>query len=123
MGKLENIKKLLELNGGDKANEKTAQSIIDSIKHLVPDFKNENVKPSDIKDIVDTMQNETIPIYDKHFTDEEILGIIDFFNTPIGKIYLSKMSTVVMETMQVSSKYGEMVYNRLMEISGTDIKE
>jgi hypothetical protein len=117
--KIQNIRTLLELNGGKKATENTAISIIDSIKHLIPDFKMNNVKPEDLKDIVERIQEETIPIYDKYFSNEEILGFIDFYKTPIGQVYLSKMGTVAMESMKVGSKYGEIVYKRLLEISGT----
>lgn len=119
--KIKNIKTLLEVNGGSKANEKMAKDIIDSIKHLVPNFNDENVKPDDIKDIVEKIQDETIPIYDKYFTNEEILEIIEFYKTPIGKVYLSKMGIVTLESMKVASKYGEIIYKRLIEISGTEL--
>lgn len=119
--KIKNIKNLLDINGGSKANEKMAKDIIDSIKHLVPNFNDENVKPEDIEDIVEDIQNETIPIYDKYFTNDEILGIIDFYKTPIGKVYLNKMGTVTLESMKVASKYGEIVYKRLIEISETKL--
>lgn len=115
--KIQNIKTLLEINGGSKANEKTAISIIDSIKHLIPNFNANNVKPEDLKDIVDDIQNETIPIYDKYFTNDEILQIIEFYKTPIGLIYLNRMGAVAMESMSVASKYGEIIYKRLIEMS------
>ena len=115
--KIKNIKILLELNGGSKSYEESAITIINAIKHLVPDFKEENVKPEDIKDIIEDIQNEIIPIYDKYFNDEEIMGIIAFYKTQLGKIYLSKMGTVALECMQVGNKNGELIYNRLMELS------
>jgi len=121
--KIKNIKILLELNGGTKSTENTAISIIDSIKHLIPDFKMNNVKPEDLKDIVEKIQEETIPIYDKYFTNEEILGFIDFYKTPIGQVYLSKMGVVAMESMKVGSKYGEIVYKRLLELNETKATE
>jgi hypothetical protein len=118
--KMQNIKNLLEINGGTKSNENIAISIIDSIKHLIPNFNSDKIKPDDIKDIVEDIQKETIIIYDKYFTNEEILEIIEFYKTPIGKIYLSKMGIVTMESMKTASKYGEIVYNRLLEISKKD---
>jgi len=115
--KIQNIRNLLEINGGTKSNENAAISIIESIKHLIPNLNVDEVKPEDIKDIIDDIQNETIPIYDKYFTNQEILDIIEFYKTPIGKVYLNKMGTVAMETMKIGSKYGEIVYKRLIEIS------
>jgi hypothetical protein len=115
--KIENIKKLLELNGGTKSYEDSAFTIIDAVKHLVPNFKQENFKEKDLRGIVDDIQSQIIPIYDKHFTNEEILGIIEFYKTPIGQTYLIKMGVVAMESMQIGNKYGEMIYNKLIELN------
>ncbi len=116
--KIENIKTLLELNGGKKSYEDSVMDIIDAIKHLIPNFKDENIKPEDINDIIEDIYFQIIPIYDKYFTNEEILGIIDFFKTSIGKVYLSKMGIVALESMHIGNKHGELVYNRLMKING-----
>ena len=123
MGKIDNIKTLLQLNGAAKSYEDSAITIINAIKHLVPDFKDENVKPEDIKDIIESVQDEIIPIYDKYFNDEEIMGIIEFYKTQLGKIYLAKMGTVALECMQVGNKNGELIYNRLMKLSAERNKE
>jgi hypothetical protein len=115
--KIKNIKILLELNGGTNSYEKSALAIIDGIKHLIPNFKEENFNPDVLKEIIDDIQSQIIPIYDKHLTEEEILGIIEFYKTPIGKSYLSKMGIIAMESMQIGNKYGELIYNKLVEIN------
>jgi len=107
-----NILKLLELNGGNASTEKSVSDIIEAIKHLVPDFNPDRV---DMKDILNEIHKELIPIYDKYFTNEEILGIIEFYKTPIGKSYLTKMGGVALESMQVGNKYGEIIYKKLTE--------
>jgi uncharacterized protein len=113
--KIENIKILLELNGGKRSYENSAIEIVDAVKHLIPNFSEENFKKEDLEDIIHDIENEIIPIYDKYFTDEEILGIIKFYDTPIGQSYLSKMGIVAMESMKIGNKYGEMIYNKLTE--------
>jgi len=118
--KIKNIKILLELNGGTKADSKAANAIINAIKHLVPNFKEENINSEELENIVNDMQEQIIPIYDKHFTNDEILGIIEFYKSPIGQSYLNKMSRVAMESMQVGNKYGEIIYNKLMKLSKTE---
>ena len=115
--KIENIKKLLELNGGAESSEKSVIMVIDAIKHLIPNYSEENFKTGDLKDIMEEIQNKIIPIYDKYFTNEEILGIMEFYKTPIGKVYLAKMGSVAYESMQVGNKYGEIIYNRLVELN------
>ncbi len=112
--KIKNIKTLLELNGGTKSYENSAITVINAVKHLIPNYKEENV---DIEDVIKDIENEIIPIYDKYFTNEEILGIIEFYKTDLGKTYLSKMGIVAMESMQVGNKYGEIIYNKLIELN------
>lgn len=110
--KIINIKKLLDMNGGRASYEKTVLQTIDAIQHLVPDFTGE-LKQEEMDEIIDDIYQTIIPIYDKHFTNEEILGIIDFYCSDLGKVYLSKMNVVTMECMMIGRKHGEIVYNKL----------
>lgn len=118
--KIENIKELLKLNGGVNSFHDSAITIIDAIKHLVPNFDQEKFTIEDLNSIISGIEDQVIPIYDKHFTNEEILGIIEFFKTDVGNSYLHKMSVVALETMQIGNKYGELVYNKLVEIAKKD---
>lgn len=106
----------MELNGGRKSYEISIMEIIDSLKHLVPNYEDDKFTSDNLKDIIDDIYDQIIPIYDKYFTNEEILGIIEFFKTPIGKSYLTKMGSVALESMHVGNKHGELVYNKLIEI-------
>ena len=115
--KIENIKTLLKLNGGNRNDLKSAESIIQAMGHLVPNFKPEKVNPEILQDILEEIQKQIIPIYDKYFTNEEILGIIEFYKTPTGQSYLSKMGHITIESMDVGNKYGEIIYNKLLELS------
>lgn len=114
--KINNIKKLLDMNGGRISYEKTVLQIIDAIKHLIPDFTGK-LRQDEMDDIIDDIYETVIPIYDKYFTNDEILGIIDFYNSDLGKIYLSKMGAVTMESMLIGQKHGEIVYNKLTKKS------
>lgn len=113
--KIENIKLLLELNGGTKSYRDSILSIIEGIKHLIPNFN--GVDENIINEILEDINSQIIPIYDKYLTNEEVIGIIEFYKTPIGKVYLSKMGAVALESMQVGNKYGEIIYNKLIEKS------
>lgn len=106
----------MELNGGRKAYENSIVEIIKSIKHLVPNYEDDKFKSEDLNEIIDDIFNRVIPIYDKYFTNDEILGIIEFFKTPIGKSYLSKMGSVALESMHIGNEHGEIIYNKLIEI-------
>ena len=48
-----------------------------------------------------------LPIYDRHFSDEEIKQLVAFYETPIGKKAVSELPKVVAESQQVGRQWGE----------------
>ena len=57
----------------------------------------------------DTLIALVVPVYDKHYSDDEIKQLIAFYETPIGKRTVTEMPQVLAESQQVGSKYGETV--------------
>ncbi|MCX6219801.1 MAG: DUF2059 domain-containing protein [Bacteroidia bacterium] len=46
-----------------------------------------------------------IPVYKKHFTQEEVKAIVAFYETPAGKKLAEKTPMVTMESMQLSQTW------------------
>jgi hypothetical protein len=61
----------------------------------------------------------TIALYDKYFTNEEILGLVQFYETPLGQKATSVLPTLVQESMARGQEQGqqaaERALNRLSE--------
>jgi len=113
--KRENIKMLLELNGGSTSYRDSVLSVIYSIKHLIPNFDIENFDINELDFIFSDIENNIISIYDKYFTEDEVLEIIEFYKSSIGKVYLAKMNKVTLECLLFGNKQGEFIYNKLIE--------
>ena len=47
-----------------------------------------------------------IPIYDKHFTLEELRAILAFYETPAGRAMLAKLPLVLHESMEAGKALG-----------------
>jgi hypothetical protein len=47
---------------------------------------------------VDQVTDQLIAIYDKHFTDEEIKGLLQFYGSPLGQKVASEMPKIGRET-------------------------
>ena len=47
-----------------------------------------------------------IPIYDKHFSDDEIRQLTAFYETPIGRKAVAELPKVVAESQQVGKEWG-----------------
>ena len=54
-----------------------------------------------------SFQNMLIPIYDRHFTHEEIKGVIELFQTPAGQRYIEVLPAITIESMEVGAQWGQ----------------
>ncbi|MDP5017070.1 DUF2059 domain-containing protein [Anabaena sp. UHCC 0187] len=113
--KTNNINKLLDITGSRNLSRKIITQLIDSLKAEYPqappkfwDTFMAEFKPEEIID-------EYIPIYSKYFTNEEIEGIIAFYETPLGKKTLSVIPQVSKESTAIGIKYGRQAAERALE--------
>jgi hypothetical protein len=116
--KLENIKKLLDLNGGTKVNELLLSNILETLKIMNPNFIVDESK-IDLGDIINEIMEKIIPIYEETFTEEEISGILDFYESKVGKAYLSKMGIITNKSIEVGTEFGEIIYKKIIESQST----
>jgi hypothetical protein len=63
--------------------------------------KNMDVMAEEMKEIMNLLKAESVNIYDKHFTHEEIKDMIRFYESPTGKKMLEKNPEITQELMTV----------------------
>ena len=59
---------------------------------------NEYEKNYDLDDVV----NQLVAIYDKHYTDDEIKGLLQFYGTPFGQKVAAEQSKVMREVQEAT---------------------
>ena len=64
---------------------------------LEAEFKN-----TSINDLIELLTTT----YQKHLTLEEIKGLIEFYETPVGKKYAQKSPLIMQESMQIGQQWG-----------------
>ena len=47
-----------------------------------------------------------VPIYDKYYTHEEIRGLMEFYQTPLGKKMLATLPQLVADSQAIGQKWG-----------------
>src|SRR5262245_58823214 len=85
------IRKMMTLTGSDKMAVAMMQQMIDAMKPSMPqvpekfwtEFMTE-VKPEELIDLI-------VPVYDKHFTHDDIKQLLDFYQTPVGQKVIGVM--------------------------------
>ncbi|MDX1477136.1 MAG: DUF2059 domain-containing protein [Saprospiraceae bacterium] len=107
-------RKFLELTG-------TAEMAIQVIDQMVgmlqphydaPDefweeFKKE-VSPSDLVDLI-------VPVYMKYYTHEEVLGLTEFYRTPLGQKAVRVLPSITSEAMLIGQEWGAMLGERIQQ--------
>ena len=102
--KREDIKKLLILMNSKQLGKQVLMQMITQFKKMqpkVPDsFWNQFVNDKSM----DSLMDLTIPIYAKHLSHEDIKGLIKFYQTPVGKKFITKMPLITQESMQAGQQ-------------------
>ena len=56
-----------------------------------------------MKDLTEKM----IPVYQRHFTAEDIDGLLKFYSSPLGRTVVAEMPATMAEGMQIGRQWGE----------------
>ena len=115
--KEKDIRKLLEVTG---ANDTLRQMMGDMEKSIKPVLES-SLPPGEYREkLVDVfflklrakanlqeLLEQAIPIYDQQFSREEIRGLLEFYETPLGKKTLSVLPAIMSQMMQKGQHWGE----------------
>lgn len=115
----ENVKALLELTGSGKLGVQVLENIVATMRNSNPEvpavFWEDFIKEAKPETLVELV----IPVYVKHFADEEIVQLIEFYNTPLGKKVISTLPLISQESYAIGAKWGgelaEKVIKKLQE--------
>ncbi|WP_158602529.1 DUF2059 domain-containing protein [Proteiniphilum sp. X52] len=115
--KLSDIKHLLELINSEQMSQNMLNAMIPALKQQIASQVKENSAKEKIDKMMDALTNEMmeevkelthklnsvelVNIYDKHFTQEEIKDLIEFYESPTGKKILVKSPEIAQELMNV----------------------
>jgi hypothetical protein len=111
------IRKLLDLVGTKALVSQTMDSMSKSIKPLLTN----SLPPGEYREkLVDLffakftakadvarLLNLAVPVYDRNFSHQEIRGLIEFYQTPLGQKAIATLPKVTAELQEQGRKWGE----------------
>ena len=107
------IVKMQQLNGSADAMFSQIVMQFKSVKPGVTDEQWAAVK-KDVYDVeVAELNKQLIPVYKKHFTQEEVLAIIAFYESPTGKKLAEKTPLIAGESMQSAQAWGMGLFGKI----------
>src|SRR5262249_45195347 len=119
------IRKLLDLVGTKALAAQSIESMTRSIKPVLTN----SLPPGDYREkLVDLffakfsskanlqhLLDMAIPIYDKHFSHQEIRSLIEFYQTPLGQKTISTLPALMTELQDEGRKWGEALGRECMQ--------
>jgi len=116
------IEKLIDVQGTTQTFETVLDNMIDlqkeQITYLDDEFWDESKKEmskDDFKELKDLLK----PIYDKHFSENQIIDLINFYESKTGKYLVKMQPTILNESMaagaQWGEKIGEKIYDKILD--------
>lgn len=91
-------------NSAEQNRDKLLASVPDDEKGLA--FANAFTSGYENKFDVNQMTERIVTIYDRHFTDEEIKGLLQFYGSPLGQKYAAEMPKISHEIQMASREAG-----------------
>jgi hypothetical protein len=107
--KRDDIIKLMKVSGSDKMADQMMDMMIAQMKELVvlnkalPDaYWDKFKKKADANELMQLC----IPVYEKHYTHDEIKQLISFYQSPLGQKLIKITPQVMAETMAIGQQWG-----------------
>jgi hypothetical protein len=104
--KIADIKKLLDVTGSSKLGQEVIHQVIGEFKKISPNVPDsfwekasKEANPSDLEKI-------TISIYDKYLSDDDIKGLVAFYQSPLGQKVVKVMPQISRESMAAARQWG-----------------
>ena len=116
--KIAKIRELIDLMGTPQIAADLMKSQVAGIKTLLPfppraqdDFEKEFLASLDVNELVDLM----VPIYDRHFSAEDVDGMLAFYRSPIGLRVTKALPEITAESQDVGKAWGQRLGKRVVE--------
>ena len=113
--KREDIKKLLLLMNSKQMGKQVLTQMISQFQKMQPNIPKEFWNQFMNDKSMDSLIDLTIPIYAKHLSHEDIKGLIQFYQTPLGKRFITNMPLMTQESMQAGQQWGQNLAMKIMQ--------
>ena len=105
--KNDDILRLIRISGTSEIMVQTIDVMIPQFQQLVPDVPKifwdrfrENLN-------IEYIINALVPVYDRHFTHDEIVSLIAFYESPTGRRLVEVTPAINLESMAIGQRWGE----------------
>lgn len=111
------IRHLLTLLGTAKLTQQRVTLMLSSMKTAMPDVSPELWAKVRASINYDELVELIVPIYNRHYTQQDIDGLIAFYQTPLGQKVVSELPQISQESFVAGQQWGQ---QKVQEIHSPD---
>ncbi len=108
------VVELMELTGAAELGAQVGGAMIEQMKPAMPQVPAEWWERFSAKIDSAEIVQVIVPIYEKHFTVEELQATLEFYKSPVGRAVLEKMPAVTQESMAAGQEWGRSVAQEIL---------
>ena len=116
--KVAKIRELINLMGTPRVAADLMKSQAAGIKKLLPvppraqdDFEKELLASIDMNELVDLI----VPIYDRHFSEDDVDGMLAFYRSPLGQRVAKALPEITAESQDAGREWGQRLGKKVGE--------
>lgn len=114
------VRYLIELSGGADIGVMIFENMMMSFRDTFPDvpgeFWDRMVDVVETDDLMDIL----VPIYRKHFTAEDVAGLIRFYESPLGRKLIEAQPDMTRESMVAGEEWGRTIAEKVIDMMASD---
>ncbi|MFT2007271.1 DUF2059 domain-containing protein [Pontibacter sp. 13R65] len=113
--KAKDIKRLLEITGAAELGIQALNTNMQALKSSNPNIPEEFFTEFQKQFNTELIMNNIAPIYDKHYSHEEVKELIKFYQTPVGKKTITAIPQIMEESMEMGQELGKQVAEKVVK--------
>ena len=111
----QSVRKLMEVTGAADAGMQVLNGMLPALRQMAPNAPEEFWSEFMAEIDPDAMVDLIVPMYQRHYSEEDVQAAIDFYTSPAGKRFIAKQGVVMQESMQAGQQWGEQIARRAIE--------
>ena len=112
------LKKLMQISGTEVVYKGALIQMTTMFKQQQPNvpttFWDEFTAEAATTDSFNQLLNLMLPIYKKHLTETDLIGVIAFYETPVGKKFAEKAPLITLESMLAGQEWGKQLGEKIV---------
>ena len=119
------IRQLMEITGAKALGEQLMKAGMEQFRTSITEAQPDNPRAKQFVDAFQTrfqkhfdptaLTDKVVPIYDKYLTEEDVKGLLDYYNSPLGQRMLKALPEVARESQAAGFALGQKAAQETLE--------